>query len=178
MDVAVSWNTESRVVCTAFCILRNRHTYFRTLFRTILSRFHAGGGADSYNNMLIADLSRNSSLGKVFRIDGISSGIIVTDTFHSQLAGFPADLSRFDTIRNGKAGIGQPFVNPFHDLSPNIFMEGSSAIATQGLVIITTAPDAGSVVRREAYKPDIVVGSSRTALSSYRHIAQPRSGTG
>ena len=147
--------------------------------RAVRARKESGYAADGCEHMGVAHLCRYGSLGKVFRVDSVTTRVVGADTRNGQLAGFAADLCGFDAVRNGEARVTQSLVDTGHDLAPDILVEGGSAVLCgQLLVLIAAAPHTGSVIRCIADKPDIVVVAGRTTLTGSRHVWQCGAGTG
>lgn len=108
--------------------------------------------------MIVAYVGGNRTFCKIFGVYRVASGVIVADTGDCQLAGFTADLSGFYAVWHWKSRIGQPFMDPGHDLTPYGLVEGgASVLLCQLLVVIAAGPDTSGIIRGVANEPDIIV---------------------
>ena len=132
--------------------------------------------------MLVAHFRGSGSLCKVFGIDRIAPWVGRTHACNGALAGLAADFRGFYAVRNGKARVGLAFMDTVHDVTPYILVEGGASVVDiavfQLLVAVTSAPDAGRIVWRITYEPDIVVSGCGAALAGSGHSGQRRPGTG
>ena len=120
--------------------------------------------------MVVAHIRGDGSFGEIFRIYGVASRVVGTDTGDGEFAGLPADLRGLHTVRHGKARIGHALVHTGHNLFPDSLVEGGSAVFLgQLLIVVTAAPDACGIVRSVSDEPDIVVGGRRSALAGIGH---------
>ena len=87
-----------------------------------------GIGADRDRGVLVAHLCGNSAAGEVLRVDRASSRVAVAYAVHGELAGFPAHLGFHYVVRDFEAWIRFPFVDLFHDLPPDILVEGVASV--------------------------------------------------
>lgn len=78
--------------------------------------------------MIVADFRGYGSLGEILGVHSVASGVAAADAGHGQLAGFAADLGGLDAVRRRKSRVRQPFMNPGHDLSPDVLVEGGAAV--------------------------------------------------
>ena len=121
-------------------------------------------------HVIVAHVRGNGSFGKIFRVYRVAPRVVGADAGDGEFAGFTADLCGLHAVRNRKSGIRHSFVNAGHDLFPDGLMEGRSAVLFgQLLVAVTAAPDSGGIVRSISDEPDIIVGSSRSALAGIGH---------
>ena len=79
--------------------------------------------------MNIAQIRRDTALCKVLGVGCISARILIADSGNCKLSGFPADHSGLYAVRNTESRIFFSLVNPGHDLSPDILVEGGSAVS-------------------------------------------------
>lgn len=166
MDGTITWHCVFGVIRCPFFSRRKCHEYGGGPFRTVRSRQTVGYGADRCTYMIVAYVGGNRTFCKILSVYRVASGVIVADTGDCQLAGFTADLSGFYTVWHWKARIGQPFMDPGHDLPPYGLVEGgASVLLCQLLVVIAAGPDTSGIIRGVAYEPDIIVCGGGTAFT-------------
>ena len=73
-------------------------------------------------------------------------------------------------------------MDPVHDVAPDVLVEGGAAVIHASvlklLVVVTSAPYAGGIIRRVAHEPYIVVGGGGAALAGRSHACQGSTGAG
>lgn len=170
MDRAVARHCKYGIIRSTFFAGRQRHKYGGRPFRTEWGGQTVGFRAYRRAHVIVAHVRGNGSLGKIFRVYRVAPRVVGADAGDGEFAGFTADLCGLHAVRNRKSGIRHSFVNAGHDLFPDGLMEGRSAVLFgQLLVAVTAAPDSGGIVRSISDEPDIIVGSSRSALAGIGH---------
>lgn len=129
MDGAVSGDGKYGIIRSQiFFSLWKHHENFCGLFRAVGGRPHTRLGAYGDSYVFVADLSGGGALGEIFGVDRISSWIVVADACYGPFSGLAADLCRFYAVRDSKAGILHSLMNPVHNIAPDIFVEGGTAV--------------------------------------------------
>ena len=88
---AFGWHCVFGIVGLAFLVSWQGNTHMGGL-RAVRARKESGYAADGCEHMGVAHLCRYGSLGKVFRVDSVTTRVVGADTRNGQLAGFAADL--------------------------------------------------------------------------------------